>query len=122
MLAWLAAARVVVRVVPFRVLSRRLPSSSAGRVPAPGELRRIGWALNAVGSRVPWRCRCLERAIAGKLFLRVRGHPSTIHLGVSRPEPGECIEAHAWLRCGGVPVVGEEDPARDWSVVASFPA
>jgi hypothetical protein len=67
---------------------------------------------------VPWRCRCLERAIAGKLFLRVRGYPSTIFLGVSRREHE--LQAHAWLRCAGLPVVGEESPARDWSVVANF--
>lgn len=124
-LAWLAGARILVRTVPFRILSRRLArrlAPSVGeRVPAAGELRRIGWALNAVGSRVPWRCQCLERAIAGKLFLRVRGHPSTILLGVSRAAPSQGLQAHAWLRCGGVPVVGEEGPARDWSVVASFP-
>ena len=125
MLAWLAAARLVVRTVPFRPLSRRLarslPESASARVPKAAELRRVGRALNAVGTRVPWRCQCLERAIAGKLFLRVRGYPSTIFLGVSRRGRQHELQAHAWLRCAGLPVVGEESPARDWSVVASFP-
>jgi hypothetical protein len=123
-MAWLAAARMVVRLVPFRLLSRRLtrssPHSPSAETLGRAELRRIGWALNAVGNKVPWRCQCLERAIAGKLLLRLRGQPSTIFLGVSRPEPGHGLQAHAWLRCGGVPVVGEEGPARAWSVVASL--
>jgi hypothetical protein len=125
MLAWLAAARLVVRTVPFRRLSRRLarrlPASASSRVPEPAQLRRVGRALNAVATRVPWRCQCLERAIAGKLFLRVRGYPSTIFLGVSRRGRQHELQAHAWLRCAGLPVVGEEDPGGDWSVVASFP-
>ncbi|HEX8448877.1 MAG TPA: lasso peptide biosynthesis B2 protein [Allosphingosinicella sp.] len=125
MLVWLAGARMIVRTVPFRSLSRRLarilPASASSRVPEPAQLQRLGRVLNALGARVPWRCQCLERAIAGKLFLRVRGYPSTIFLGVSRRERQHELQAHAWLRCAGLPVVGEEGAGRDWSVVASFP-
>jgi hypothetical protein len=123
-LVWLAAARLIVLGVPFRLLARHM--SGPGRaLPAPPDaarIRRIGWALNAVGDRVPWRGKCLERALAGKVMLRVRGHSTTLFLGVARPEPGQSLRAHAWLRCGALPVVGEETVADPFAVVARFPS
>lgn len=120
----LAAARLLVIAVPFRLLSKALAAPVRGRTdrqaPDPQTVRRIGWALNAAGSRAPWRCKCLERAIAGKLMLRLRGHGSTLFLGVARPKAGAPVQAHAWLQCAAMPVVGEEGASLPYSVVAKF--
>jgi hypothetical protein len=123
-LIWLAAARLLVLAVPFRLLARSLagrrPGSTEVAATEAEKVRKIGWALDAVGRRVPWRCKCLERAIAGKIMLRLRGRPSTLFLGVARAEPGGAILAHAWLRAGDLPVVGEEAPTEAYAVVARF--
>lgn len=120
-LGWLATARLIVLLVPVRRLAGGGDGWVARADPDPAALHRIGRVLNAVGDLVPWRCKCLERAIAGKLALRVRGHRGTVFLGVARPEPGGPIKAHAWLRCGTQKVIGEEWTAIPYSVVARFP-
>ena len=122
--AWLGIARLMVVAVPFRTLSRFLtrpiPDSPRTELARTDSARRVGWAVNAAGRRAPWRCKCLERAIAAKLMLRLRGHGSTLFLGVARPETGAPVQAHAWLRCAALPVVGEEGSPLPYSVVARF--
>jgi hypothetical protein len=124
-LFWLAAARLLIILLPFRTLRRMLaepmPVESPEFMADPVAVRRIAWALHAVARRVPWRCKCLERAIAGKFMLRVRGLPNSLYLGLARPDPDGPIQAHAWLRCGSLPVVGEEAPVDSFAVVAKFP-
>lgn len=116
--AWLALARVAVRTLPLGRLAprlgRRMAESPfdvrAGEVP-----RRVAWAVGAAARRTPWRTKCLEQALAGKMMLRRRGVPSTMYLGVAhRP-----FEAHAWLRVGRDTVLGGRDVER-FAVVASF--
>jgi len=106
----LALARLAVLLLPFRVISRRLGEEMAESPPDDdprhGEtLRRVTWALAAVSRRTPWRSKCLEQGIAGKMMLRARGIPSTLYMGVARL-PGEGIEGHAWLRSGSRYVSG----------------
>lgn len=122
-LLWLAAARLLVIALPFRALARLAERSRTGTdTPAPQTVRKIAWALNAAGARAPWRCKCLERAIGGTIMLRLRRYPATLLLGVARPAPGGELKAHAWLRCGELPVVGEEAPVDDYAVVARLSA
>jgi hypothetical protein len=117
-IAYLALARVVVVVLPFRVLARRLgvrhaeTPEIAGVHPAS---RRVAWAIAAAARRAPWRTECLEQAIAAKAMLRRRGIESTLYLGMAR----DPVEAHAWLRVGDLNVTGGRDVAR-YAVVASF--
>jgi hypothetical protein len=116
----LAVARLLVVATPFRFLSRLLGRSrrqGSGSTASLDEARQIGWALNAVGARVPWRCKCLERAVAGKFMLQRRGYSSYLTLGVRRPRPGDPIRAHAWLRSGLNTVVGEEAGVDAYSIV-----
>lgn len=109
-------------MMPLRLLSRVLaaPAPAAATCADADTVRRIGRALNAAGRSVPWRGACLERAIAGKLMLRLRGYPGTLFLGLVRLERGGPVKAHAWLRCGTLPVVGEETTTEAYAVVASF--
>lgn len=79
----------------------------AGR-PTPKELpslRRLGWALAAVGARVPWRADCLVQVIAGTAWLRSHGINPQTHIGVRLDESG-ALRAHAWLTVDGKVVTG----------------
>ncbi|HEV2812709.1 MAG TPA: lasso peptide biosynthesis B2 protein [Solirubrobacteraceae bacterium] len=121
----LALARLVVVVLPFRVIARglgaRMAESPHDESPAPERLRRLTWAIGAVARRTPWRSKCLEQALAAKAMLRRRGIPSTLYLGVARSvrESGSPFDAHAWLRSGTVHVTGGADVSR-YAVVSMF--
>ena len=118
----LAASRIVVRLVPFRVTAARLTgrvgASVAGDPPAAA--RRLAVAVAAVAPYTPWRSRCLEQAIAAKAMLRRRGIPSTLYVGVARNAADrQPITSHAWLRSGTLNVTGGSDVSR-YAVMASF--
>jgi transglutaminase-like putative cysteine protease len=65
----------------------------------------IGWAVTALGRRVPWDGRCLAQALAATAMLRRRGVEGTVSLGVREGESAEFV-AHAWLRVGSRVVTG----------------
>ncbi len=120
----LAAARAMVLSVPFRHLSSRLGTSGRETpTAAPADattdaLRKVRWAVQAAGRRLPWRCACLEQGIAGKMMLRRRGIASTLYLGVAR-DPDSRGTAHAWLRSGPLVITGALGRER-FAVVATF--
>lgn len=122
-LAW---ARAMVLLLRFPTLSKWLgtPRRESSLVDDPGRraaLRRVRWAIGAVSRRAPWRCKCLEQAIAAKMMLRARGMESTLYLGVARDgaREGHPVEAHAWLRCGSYYVTGGEERER-FTAVSMF--
>ena len=122
--AWLALARLAILLVRFPALSRRLGARMHESTQVDDDrrrpvLRRIRWAIGAVSRRAPWRCKCLEQAVAAKMMLRRRGLASTLYLGVAREESGPSVQAHAWLRCGSYYVTGGEERAR-YAVVSTF--
>lgn len=118
-LLWLAIARVVLLLVPFRAVAARLgdPLNPADGCVRAAELRydaealslarEIGWAVRRTATYVPFRAVCLQQAVAAKLMLRNRGIASTLHLGVATPEGADKVRrAHAWLDAGQVKVTG----------------
>ena len=122
--AWLAFARLAILLMRFPALSRRLgipmqESTHDDDDRRRPDLRRIRWAIGAVSRRAPWRCKCLEQAVAAKMMLRRRGIESTLYLGVAREESGASVQAHAWLRCGSYYLTGGEERAR-YTVVSTF--
>jgi len=104
---WLAVARVMLVVVPFDRLSKRLSALSVqGSSPADNDLiRRVGWAVTRASTRVPWRADCFPQAIAACKVLQRRGQTSTMHIGVLRNHDGTLV-GHAWLVCGDQVVTG----------------
>jgi hypothetical protein len=113
----LAIARAAVRVLPFGMIAPRLGqrmTESPADAPSTRAARRVAWAIGAAARRTPWRSKCLEQGIAGKMMLRRRRVPSTLYLGVARP-----LETHAWLRVGTDTVLGGHDLDR-YAVVAAF--
>lgn len=119
----LAAARIAVRLLPFRVIAARLTGEVDGGSVAgdpPAAARRLAAAVGAVASYTPWRSKCLEQAIAAKAMLRRRGIPSTLYVGVARdPAARRPIVSHAWLRSGTLNVTGGDDVSR-YAVITSF--
>ena len=106
---WLALACIMLLVLPFQQLAKRL---SAGEQPAetrpePELLRRIGYAVRTSAANVPWRSDCFPQSIAGWMLLKHHGYNSTIHLGVEK-KGNEELAGHAWLICGGIVVTGGE--------------
>ena len=122
-LACLAFARLAILLMRFPALSRRLGVPMQESTQDDDDcnrsvLRRIAWAIGAASRRAPWRCKCLEQAVAAKMMLRRRGLVSTLYLGVAR-ESSASIQAHAWVRCGSYYVTGGEDRAR-YTVVSTL--
>lgn len=128
--ALLGAARLVLRLVPFRRLARRLgPLQSETSMEAlPDQLaqaQRVRLAIARIAPRTLWESNCFPQALAAKFWLKRRGIPSTLYLGVAlnkadvaAPDaPG--MEAHAWLRCGPLVVTGARGSER-FTVVARF--
>jgi hypothetical protein len=114
----LAAARLLVLLVPFRVYSHAIgrDAESAPETRAPGELHRLSGAIESVSRHVPWRSKCLEQALAAKALLRRRGISNTLYVAVARDV---ALEAHAWVRSGNVYVTGQAEFDR-YTVVARF--
>lgn len=96
--------------VPFRRIAAWLGTpgaASPGKVTPEHErtAELIGWAVTALGRRVPWDGRCLAQALAATAMLRRRGVEGTVSLGVRDGESAG-FEAHAWLRVGSCMVTG----------------
>lgn len=121
--ARLGFVRLMILVLPFRVIAKRLGEQHAETTRDDDPrvfdvVRRVRWALLAASRRAPWRCKCLEQGITAKRMLRARGIETTLYLGVAR---GEKIDAHAWLRCGTLDVCGGDGASR-FAVVSKFGA
>lgn len=110
----LTVTHLAIRLIPFRQIAPHL--GSPGEAPVScrlsqkesWEARRVGWAVTATASCLPWDISCLAQSVAGKWMLQRRGFPSTLVLGADRIDnEEERIEAHAWLCCGNEIVIGE---------------
>jgi hypothetical protein len=108
----LAAMRIAIRALPFRMIARLLGLEQLRTRDAHGRgdprAAEVGWALRAAAAHVPWQSTCLVQALAGAAMLRRRRIPSTLSLGVSREPADRQLIAHAWLRCGDEILTGAE--------------
>jgi len=118
---WLAIARMMLLVIPFRklmpLLGKKATPMYAPVYSSDNRLRRIGNAIIKAGHWSPWRTRCFEQALAAKLMLKCRGMVSTVFFGVSKGDGR--MNAHAWLESSGVTVTGDKH-LEQYSVIACF--
>lgn len=113
----LGAARLAVRAVPFRMLSRVLGrETDSPDAPAAAAAHRVSRAIESASRHVPWRSLCLEQALAAKAMLRLRGISNTLYMAVAREA---ALEAHAWLRSGDLCVTGQAEFDR-YTIVRRF--
>lgn len=68
---------------------------------------RIGWAVNEISYRTPWKSKCLVKALTAQIMLERRKISSTLYLGVAKDR--NKLIAHAWLRSGQVIVTGARE-------------
>jgi hypothetical protein len=95
------------------------PGETGGGRIDPEQATLVGRAVARAGRNVPFHAVCLQQAFAALLMLRRRGLAATVHFGLLRD--GHELKAHAWSRCGEVPVTGEA-AARGFTPIAAFAA
>src|SRR3954467_15907358 len=120
-LATLAAASLAIRLMPFRRLAAAASGGGAASsgIPDDARLRKLRWAVEAWGRRVPWRAVCFQRGLAFHRILRRRGIDSRLHYGVS-PAGETGLSAHVWVSVGGRTWLGGEEAPR-FALLATFP-
>jgi len=111
-LAW---ARLLLAVLPFRVIARGLGSfvpprpetdDMAADEAARNMARAIGWAVAAAARHGLVGGVCLPQAIAARQMLKARGIASVLYLGAAKSDAISRTEAHAWLRAARIEVTG----------------
>jgi Transglutaminase-like superfamily len=119
----LLVVRLAFGLLPFAAALRLLRiaqgETGAGRVAARDALD-VGRAVSRAARAVPFRAVCLQQAFAALLMLRRRGLAATVQFGLARDPEGD-LKAHAWSRCGELPVTGVA-VARGFVPVAAFVA
>lgn len=83
----------------------------------PERAALVGRAVARAARHVPCRAVCLQQAFAALLMLRRRRLAATVHFGLLRE--GDELKAHAWSRCGEVPVTGVA-AAHGFTPIAAF--
>lgn len=119
---FLLVVRVALALVPLPRVLRLfgIAQGAAGRGQVdPDQAALIGRAVVRAARHVPFRAVCLQQAFAALLMLRRRGLAASVHFGLLRD--GNELKAHAWSRCGEVPVTGVA-AARGFTPIAAFAA
>ena len=110
-----AAARLLVWALPYRLLRAVLGGSAArattGRDPwdARAVGRRIGADVARAARLVP-RATCLVQALAAQWLITRSGASAALRFGVA-PD-GDGVEAHVWIESGGQVVLGGDHRER----------
>lgn len=71
---------------------------------------RIGWAVEQISYRTPWKSKCLVKALTAQIMLGKRKISSTLYLGVAKDKENKLL-AHAWVRSGQVIITGARQRA-----------
>jgi len=124
---WLLGSMLLIKLVPFRYWSRflgvKMAVDSLEETPhCPDLSREVSQTIRRVNRIFRGRFTCLMQAVAGKAMLNRRGIPNTLVLGARtiRGNNGELkMEAHAWLKCGAIILLGGEVHDR-FTAVAQF--
>ncbi len=113
---WLGISRVAILILPFKTIAPHLGRHMAeiaedknkDRDPENSQAikQAVSKAVETTARYLPWKCRCLVQAMAGKKMLDKRQIPATLYLGVSKAEE-KGLAAHAWLRSGEFILTGD---------------
>ena len=72
------------------------------------EAVHYGELVEAVGSVVPWQTKCLDKALAAAMMLKMRSIPFNACLGVAKTVEGKHAW-HMWLESGGKIITGRDE-------------
>jgi len=110
-LFWLTVSRILIFHFKFSFIKRFLGTHMRGHVQQQIDkklIRKLRIYVAKIGDKLPWECTCFVNAVTAKQVLKSRNHHSTIYFGVGRGDES-AIDAHAWLDCGDITVVGGEN-------------
>ncbi|MBT3878988.1 MAG: lasso peptide biosynthesis B2 protein [Candidatus Scalindua sp.] len=82
------------------------------------KLLTIDKSIKRGSKYLPFNCKCLVQAMAGKAMLRLRRIHSTVYLGVAKDEESKLI-AHAWVRVGDMNITGGRG-VKKYNVISTF--
>lgn len=118
----LAGTTLAIKLLPFRAIGRLASQRLRRRANISTKRRivnRIAWAVSAAARRAPWKAVCFQQGLAAQIMLRQSGVDSTLFFGATSNR-GRGLEAHVWVRAGGIDVIGCEN-ADQYAVLATFP-
>jgi hypothetical protein len=121
--AWvcLGSARLMLICLPFRkiapLLGKNVADSNRHDIPPSARPGRIRAAISRAAACAPWRTKCFEQALAGKLMLSYRKMPGIVFFGINKQ--GEVLNAHAWLESDGVIITGGKQ-VDQYTIIARF--
>lgn len=105
---------------PFPKVIAPPPRALCEREIGKNELADLVWAVRASSRRMPFRAKCLERALCLRAMLQRRGVHSTLHYGIRKTVEAD-LKAHVWLSVGGKTILGGE-VSPQFELVAAFPS
>lgn len=117
-LACLAAARLLIRFVPFRWWQWTLGPFTQESTGAPSSAlseQQVSHALATgrmvarVARRAPFQAVCLPQAMAARWLLARRGTPARVIIGSRRNPQDKTLLLHAWLMAGDHVITGAEE-------------
>jgi hypothetical protein len=104
-------ARRELRRAPIEQVVERLRPAGPSEAPSPAaaereEARSLGWVVVRTLRFLPGDTRCLRRSLVLLQLLARRGIAARLVIGVrTRPD----FLGHAWVECGGMPVLSPLD-------------
>ena len=103
----LLRVRLGLTVLGLSAVRARLGLNGENKEAPQSTCDRCTWALTRASRWIPGAT-CLTQALAGQWLLDRMGFGSVVVIGV-RPEDGQRLAAHAWLKSGDRFIVGHLD-------------
>jgi Transglutaminase-like superfamily len=109
-LALLIWARLLLWIIPFPALHRRLARPPVRNIAPPKDAKYYMSTIERAARYVPGAS-CLTQSLAARRLLARAGHDATLRFGARRNAAGK-FEAHAWIESNGQilsrPIDGDE--------------
>ena len=120
-LTLLTLVRLGLVIFPFASVCHLLHVLTSSESEETNVPARVAWAMGSMSRRAPGPATCLAQALVAEALLRRRGARSVLRIGVRKrteASPGP-LDAHAWVECGDLIVVGRLDDLSEYSVLAA---
>lgn len=104
--ALLAAIRLGLWLLPFRMVLQLLDHISQPAGPTSVTVGRIVWAVEAASRSMPGEVKCLARALTTQVLMSRCGYLAQLRIGVAKDEQGT-LQAHAWIEHQGKVAIGQ---------------
>lgn len=119
---YLLAARVALKIVPFRKISaflrRPIKEDRISNDKKEKLETEVNWAIRLAAKNLPGETVCFPRAIAAQKMLRRHGIRATLYYG-ARTVSEQGLEAHVWLQDGEKGIIGYQTN-HEYKVLARY--